>query len=114
MSDVRGGWRWLEVGGYWSVGRAVLEGVRVTSDTTEVEDSASALMLRPHCRDQLSSDFWGGTNRVREEQRREVVLDSRSITSWVVTTRKSELYTESSELSEICLSNNKKYKTIKQ
>ena len=47
--------------------------VRMTSDATGVEDSVLALMLCPHCRDQLSSDFWGGTNRVGEEWSREVL-----------------------------------------
>ena len=55
----------------------------------------------------------GGTNRVGGEQRREI-LDSTLITSWLVTTREVGLYMESSELLEICLSNNKRYKTIKQ
>ena len=49
--------------------------VRMMSDATGVEKSASALILHPHCGDWLSSDFWGEMNRVRVEQRRGVVLD---------------------------------------
>ena len=45
------------------------------SDATGTEDLASALMLHPRCGDQLSSDFWGRTNRVGVEWRRGVVLD---------------------------------------
>ena len=55
----------------------------------------------------------GGTNRVRREWRKGI-LDSKSITSWLVTTKEVGLYTESLELLEICLSNDKRYKTIKQ
>ena len=55
----------------------------------------------------------GRMNRVKGERRREI-LDSKLITSWLVTTREVGLYTESLELSEICLSNDKRYKTIKQ
>ena len=55
----------------------------------------------------------GGMNRVGGDGRGEI-LDSMSITSWLVTTREVRLYTESSELSGLCLSNNKRYKTIKQ
>ena len=55
----------------------------------------------------------GGTNRVGGEWRKGI-LDSKLITSWLVTTREVGLYTESSELSEIYLSNDKRYKTIKQ
>ena len=43
-----------------------------------------------------------------------MILESGSITSWFVTTEKVGLYTECSELTELCLSNDKEDKTIKQ
>ena len=55
----------------------------------------------------------GRMNRVGGEWRKGI-LDSKSITNWLVTTREVGLYMESLELLEICLSNDKRYKTIKQ